>query len=154
MPERVPHFTLQISPQGPLLNAIVGVSEARQAALGEAKQAVPDVVGIRALIDTGARITCMDPSVLHPLELTSKGKIPVQTPSTEGKAVEADQYDVSIIIPAYANQAPLILNNLPVICLPLVASMGPNVQALIGRDILAQCILGYNGNAELFTLAY
>ena len=150
----MPHFTLQILPQGALVNALVGVSEARQAALVEAGQSVPDIVSIRALIDTGASGTCIDPSVLHPLNLTPKGKTPVQTPSTGGMAVEADQYDVSIIIPAFANQAPLILSNLPVICMPLIASMGPNVQALIGRDILAQCLLGYNGSAELFTLAY
>jgi hypothetical protein len=150
----VPHFTLQISPEGPLINAVIGVSEARKAALTEASQNIPNLVPIRALIDTGATSTCLDPSILHLLNLTPKGKIPVQTPTTGGIAVEADQYDVSIIIPAFANQTPLILSNLPVICMPLVASMGPNVQALIGRDILAQCVLGYNGSAELFTLAY
>lgn len=150
----MPHFTLQISPEGALIDVVIGVSEARRAALTEAGQNIPNLVPMRALIDTGATSTCIDPSILQLLNLTPKGKIPVHTPSTGGIAVEADQYDVCIIIPAFANQAPLILSNLPVICMPLIASMGPNVHALIGRDILAQCLLGYNGNAELFTLAY
>jgi hypothetical protein len=51
-----------------------------------------------------------------------------------------------------ATQAPLVVNNLPVICAELVLQQG--FHALVGRDILAQCLLEYNGATGLFTLAY
>jgi hypothetical protein len=50
----VPHFTLQISPGGPVLNAVVTVSQPKAAALQAAQQPIPTPVTIRALVDTGA----------------------------------------------------------------------------------------------------
>jgi hypothetical protein len=54
----MPFFSLQITAQGPMLAAFVGVSGARRAALIAAGQVVPDIVRIRALVDTGADGTC------------------------------------------------------------------------------------------------
>jgi hypothetical protein len=54
----------------------------------------------------------------------------------------ADQYDVSLIVPAAAvHQVPLYVNTLPVICAEILASQ--DFHALIGRDILAQCVLSH-----------
>lgn len=79
-----------------------------------------------------------------------------QYPSTGSQPHNADQYDVSLIVPGSGpTQAPLIVNNLPVICAELVLQQG--FHALVGRDILAQCLLEYNGATGLtglFTLAY
>lgn len=149
----MPHFTLQISPQGPLLNAMIGVSAARQIALSTAGQPTPSLVPIRALVDTGASASCADPSVLTSLNLTPTGSATVNTPSTGNRPVNADQYDISLIVPAAAaNQTPLVVSTLPVICAELLASQG--FHALIGRDILANCVFLYNGSLGLFTLAY
>ncbi len=79
----------------------------------------------------------------------------MNTPSTAGHPVIADQYDVSILVPAGTNQAPLFMANLPVICAELLSSQG--FHALIGRDILTQCVFLYNGGnggIGFFTLAY
>ena len=149
----MPYFTLQLSPQGPLLNAFIGVSEARRGALTAAGLPIPSAVHIRALIDTGASNTCADPSVLQTLGLTPTGVVTVNTPSTGSQPHNADQYDVSLIVPGSGpTHAPLIVNNLPVICAELVLQQG--FHALVGRDILAQCLLEYNGATGLFTLAY
>lgn len=68
------HFTLQIDPlRGPLLNAGVGVSEGREAALKAAGLPVPPIVVFRALVDTGASCTAIDPDILAPLGLSSTG---------------------------------------------------------------------------------
>jgi predicted aspartyl protease len=149
----LPHFTLQISPHGPILTAFIGVSVARQDALKAAGQTIPSHVQIQALVDTGASATCLDPSVLKTLNLTPTGSATVETPSTEGTPVIADQYDVSIVVPpAKPNQFPLIRNTLPVISVKLLSSFG--YHALIGRDILGECVLFYNGDNGWFTLAY
>ena len=131
----MPHFTLQISPQGALLDAWVSVSSARHAALTAIGQIIPNPVRIRALVDTGASATCIDHSVLQMLSLNPTGSATVVTPSTQGIPVIADQYDVGLIVPpAGPNQIPLIVSTLPVISAELLASQG--FHALIGREYL------------------
>jgi hypothetical protein len=149
----VPHFTRQIDPrQGPLVNALVGVSVARRAALMQANEAVPNMVTILALVDTGASCTCIDPGSLSSLGLTPKGSVPVNTPSTGDAPHMADAYDVSLIIPpATVGQTPLAFPNISVIASRLAVQ---GIQALIGRDILSQCYFTYNGTMGIFTVAY
>ena len=148
----MPHFTLQLSPQGPLLNAVISISKERTAALTAANQPIPNPVSIRALVDTGASTTCIDPSILQALSLTPTGNIKMVTPSTGKTPVDIDQYDVSIMIPAALNQIPFHLHTIPVACTDLVSSQG--FHALIGRDILSHCLLTYNGSMAVFTLAF
>lgn len=65
----------------------------------------------------------------------------------------AQQFDVGIAIPGSLPTHPaLIFNTVPVIASQLVAAQG--FQALIGRDILAHCLLNYNSLIGQFTLAY
>lgn len=149
----MPHFTLQLSPQGPLLTAYIGASQARHAALTSANMPIPNLVQIQALIDTGASCTCIDPSVLQSLNLSPTGVVTVNTPSTGTQPHVAQQYDVSIAIPgSLPTHIPLIVNNVPVVAAQLLVAQG--FQALIGRDILAQCLFTYNGEMDQFTLAY
>jgi len=136
-----------------MLTAFIGVSRERRSALTLAKMEIPQIVSIRALIDTGASVTCVDPSVMISLQLTPTGKIPIHTPSTKNDPVEHDQYDVSLFVPAVTDtQPPLVLHILPVVCAELLIPQG--FHALIGRDVLRQCLFSYNGSAGHFTLAY
>jgi hypothetical protein len=136
-----------------MLDAVIGVSRERRSALIFAKSEIPPVVSIRALIDTGASATCVDPSVMRSLKLTPTGTISILTPSTKNDPVEHDQYDISLVVPAAAQaQPPLILHALPIVCADLLVSQG--FHALIGRDVLRQCFFSYNGTAGHFTLAY
>jgi hypothetical protein len=148
----VPHFSLQIESGGPILQALVSVSQPRAAALVAAGQSVPLAVPIRALVDTGASCTCVDPSVLAGLSLTPTGKVSLTTPSTGATPHDADQYDVGLILPAAVGAPPLILRTVPVVSSSLLVAQG--FHALIGRDILDRCLFVYNGDARLFTLAF
>ena len=149
----MPHFTLQLSPQGPLLLAYIGVSAARHTALTAAGLPIPNPVPIQALIDTGASCSCVDPSVLNSLGLTPTGIVTVNTPSTGTRPHTAQQYDVSIAIPgASPSHIPLFASNVPVVAAQLLTAQG--FQALFGRDILADCLFTYNGSMGNFTLAY
>ncbi len=145
------HFTLQSSPNGPILNALVAVSQARATALTAAGREVPNAVPVFALVDTGASCTCVDPSVLENLRLTPTGNVSVNTPSTGATPHSADQYDVALIIPA-ANGPALVFQTIPVVSSDLFQAQG--FHALIGRDILNRCVLVYNGNMGQFTLAF
>lgn len=146
------HFTLQLNADGPILNAIVTVSEARASALRAAEQPIPTPVPIRALVDTGASCTCIDPSVLAALDLTPTGQVGLNTASSGQTPHSADQYDVGFVIPTGGGSSvPLFLRTIPVVETELLPQ---GFHALLGRDILAQCILIYNGDIGFFTLAF
>ena len=147
------HFTLQIGSEGPVLNALIGVSQARAEMLTKKNQPVPNAVPIRALVDTGASCTCIDPVVFAALGLTPTGSVAMFTPSTGATPHQADQYDVSLLIPPAApTDYPFILGTLQVTAASDLNVQG--IQALIGRDILTGCVLTYNGAMRLFTLAF
>jgi hypothetical protein len=152
----VPHFTLPLTPGGPIVNAHIGVSDARRAALVTAQQPIPPLIPIRALIDTGASCTCLDPSVVQRLGIPATGNVAVNTPSTGSTPHSANQYDVALIIPPSGpGQPPLVFGTIPVVAAELLAAQ--SIHALIGRDILSRCIFHYNGAAAqggFFTLAY
>jgi hypothetical protein len=139
---------------GALVDAFIGISLARVEAIKEAGQEAPKWVRIRALIDTGASITCVDPFILKDtLKLTPTGNTSIVSPTTGNQPVNVDQYDVGLFIPpAGEKETWLTIGNLPVVCSELLITAGFHV--LIGRDVLAQCLFSYNGSSGSFTLAY
>lgn len=149
----MPYITIQVSPQGLVCDAFVHVSKARREALLAAKQPVPPAQRIRALVDTGASCTCIDPSYATALGLTPKGaKVQIDTASTAGTPFEADQYDISLIIlNPDPNDYPLIRPTIPASGMELL-DLG--LDALIGRDVLSGCMLVYDGKNEQFSIVY
>jgi len=131
--------------------AFIGPSEERRKALTAAGQPLPPPVSIRALVDTGASNTCVDPTVLTDLGLSPTGRTTVLTAG--GAPEDRDQYDVWLAIPGSDRTAPpLLIPTIAVIATPLLDLQG--FHALIGRDILERCLLHYNGSLKTFTLAY
>jgi hypothetical protein len=135
-----------------MVNAALGVSEARRQALAAAGQPVPPIVPIRALLDTGASVPCVDPRVIAALGLAATGMTQMITPSTGAVPHNAPTYDASFAIPAAPNQAALFFATVAVVESDLLAAQG--FHALIGRNILSHCLFHYNGAMGLFTLAY
>jgi Aspartyl protease len=135
-----------------MVNAALGASDARRQALAAAGQPIPAFVTIRALLDTGASVTCVDPTVIATLGLSVTGMTQMITPSTGATPHNAPQYDASLAIPAAANQPPLIFPTVAIVASELLQAQG--FHALIGRNILSQCLFLYNGAMGLFTLAY
>lgn len=136
---------------GPIVTAVVAVSEARVKALAAANQTIPPPQTVQALLDTGASGTCIDPTVLQALSLQPTGSTQVLTPSSGPSGATKNQYDVGLLIPGGTNQPPLIKTTIPVIESDLKVQ---GIQALIGRDVLSECVLIYNGRAGFFTLAF
>jgi hypothetical protein len=145
----MPHLALQISAGGPLIDVLVGVSVPRQKALHAAKLPIPPPVQIRALIDTGASCTCIDPSVPQRLGLAPTGAAPLHTPSTGGQPHVANQYDVSLVL--LHQKLNLTLQTVPVAEAHLAIQ---GIQGLLGRDVLQNCLFLYDGQAGIFTLAF
>lgn len=113
---------------------------------------MPLVVPVLGLIDTGADMTCIDPTVLQPLNLDVRGYTSMITPSTGSVPVQVAQYDVSIILKlGNAVHDVRAFSTVPVVEADLAAQ---KIQALIGRDILNRCLFIYDGREEKFTLAF
>jgi hypothetical protein len=131
---------------------MVAVSEGRRSALAAANEPIPVHQVIRALVDTGASHTSIEPAVLAKLGLTPTGKIEIVTPSTGTGTHTADTYDIDFSMYGALTEPPLLLTNLRVSTAELYSRQG--IHALIGRDILSKCVLHYNGTLNQFTLAF
>jgi hypothetical protein len=146
----VPHITLQLSPDGPVVTIIIAVSQARRDALKASGQPMPTPQRIRGLIDTGASCSCVDASILQALNLQPTGTVPVHTPSTGPIPHPANQYDVSITL-HHPPQLSFSIPNIPVVDSDLSIQ---GIDALIGRDILENALLVYDGSTGIFTMAF
>jgi predicted aspartyl protease len=127
----------------------VGVSQPRQKALESAGQSVPAPVLIQGLIDTGASGTAIDPSIIQGLGLQQTGSMPIHTPSTGSVPHQVSTYDVCITIP-FAGVT-FTLGALQVFESSLSVQ---GIQALIGRDVLSNCLFVYDGRANIFSIAF
>ena len=61
----MPHLTLQVSANGPVVDLLIGVSKPLADVLQKNGKPIPQPIQIRGLIDTGASGTCIDLQVLH-----------------------------------------------------------------------------------------
>jgi predicted aspartyl protease len=147
----VPHFTLQFQAGGPLLQLFVGTSGPRQQALQQAGQTIPQPVLITALVDTGASTTAIDPSVVQALGLQPTGSMLILTPSTGSTPVQANTYDVALVIPLGASAMTFTIHALQIFESTLSVQ---GIKALIGRDVLSNCLLVYDGRSNFFSIAF
>lgn len=147
----MPHFTLTFTQGAPIIDMIIGVSGAKSQALIAAGQPLPPLQNVRALVDTGASCTCVDPMIFTALGLQPTGSAPMLTPSTGPIPIDADTYDVGLAIPNGPNNG-LIIHNMPVSASELFLAQGFHV--LLGRDVLSKCILTYNGAVGIFIFSY
>ena len=113
---------------------------------------VPELVHVRAVVDTGAALSGITPKAFQALGIESVGQIKLITPSTPiEQPHQCDRYFVGISIVAEGQSH--FLADLSVM---ETASWLPEegFEALIGRDILDRCFFQYIGQDRKFTLAF
>jgi predicted aspartyl protease len=111
---------------------------------------VPSPILANGRIDTGASCTCVDSEIIRQLGIQPTGVVEIVTPSTGNLPHQCNQYDLAIGVPLGGNNFHII-ESLPVI----EASFShQGHQALIGRDILSQGLLIYNGTENTLTIAF
>jgi hypothetical protein len=147
----MPLLTAAITTEGAFVSVLVGPSAPRVEALQAAGRQVPAPKAIRALLDTGASCTILDATVVQALGLVPTGVTAISTPSTGDMPHLCNQYDAAVEILLEPPHVHLASRTIPVIEAPL-AHLG--LQALLGRDILNQGILIYNGKSAQFSRAF
>jgi predicted aspartyl protease len=111
-------------------------------ALKKAGQKAPAPVTANAMIDTGATGSVINPAIVQQLGLQPVGAVNISTPSSA--SVPCYQYSVRLLFPnnlifeTIATEIPL---------------KGQQIQCLVGRDVLAHCVLVYTGYINQFTLS-
>ena len=136
----------QLRQRGPSLAVEISVPSDLAAALQANGRPIPPPFSGVGLIDTGASVTSVDESVLVALGLSPTSVVNVATPSAQ--AVQQPVYACVLAFPG--TPLPAIPFN------EVIASnlTGLGCSALIGRDILAACLLVYNGPEGVWTLAF
>src|SRR5487761_1724435 len=133
---------VQISPQlvllnrGPVLQITVGLAQSMAQPLLQQGITLPTPLSGLALIDTGASVTCIDEAAAQQLQLPVVGT--TQMVSASHANVQQNIYPVQIELVG-AN----ITIESPQTMAAALAAQG--LLMLIGRDVLANCTLFYNG---------
>lgn len=131
--------------RGPVFQVTLGVADIVAQQLIQQGQAVPEPIAGWALLDTGASSTCIDDAAAQKLNL------PV---IDQGKMSSAthEAFDVNIY-PALISftGTPIKVNALRVIGANLASQ---DLIALLGRDLLQNFTVFYNGAAGQITLSF
>src|SRR5690348_14131323 len=141
----MPTFNVPIGSDGVLLDVLVGLSAPDVQALRNAGRPVPAPLLARALVDTGANVSCIDPRLAAPL--TAAGIMPsrlvlANVPALGGVGTAAE-YVVTwqVVHPSGNARSNFVLRDHPVVEQAL-GHLG--YEALLGRDGLDQLLHIYN----------
>jgi hypothetical protein len=146
----MPHFTFPTDAQGMTLDVLVGLKQSQVRALRSAGRPIPAPIRLRAIIDTGADVSAVTPRALAPFGLTSVGSV---LTITAGGFGAADSYEVGLSVPPPTGvQVPNLVRPAWIV-IDLLASP-PGIDALIGMDLLSECLLILDGPGGRFTIAF
>ena len=130
---------------GPRVDVLLSLPEDLIEIYQKESREIPQPVAGHALIDTGASSTSIDESTVQSLGLFPVGEGIISSASHEQSA--AKKYNLNIFI----SQSNLTLNAYGAFGLPLRKQ---GIVALIGRDLLQNCIFLYNGPIGAYILTY
>jgi predicted aspartyl protease len=130
--------------RGPIVQVTVGLMSAMAQQLTQQGTPIPGLVTGLALIDTGASMTCIDAAAASKIGAPVIDRVHMH--SASHAATQANVYPVhfEILGAGIHIDAPRCVG-------AALASQG--LVMLIGRDMLANCTLFYNGPSGSFTLS-
>lgn len=128
---------------GILLAVEVSLHPALEVAFQKGGKPIPPPAVGKALLDTGCTFTCVDAAVLTELGIPTMGEVNI---GTAGGAKTFGQFPATISFPG----SPLPTIRSVVVGADLAAQ---GLMCLIGRDLLQNFIVVYNGPGGLITIA-
>ena len=144
----MPLLTGQLTADGPVIDVLLALTPADAGKLRSAGQPVPAPLTVRALLDSGASDSCIDTRCVQTLALAPKGTRTFYTPSLAGPQT-LTEYEVSLTL--LHPQASYTFYSLPV----AAAVLSPQgIEALLGRNVLKQCLFVYDGHGGTWSLGF
>lgn len=130
---------------GPVLMVQISVHPTHEKKIIEDEGEPPTPIDGLGLVDTGASSTCVDESILNQLNIPTIASSDVWTPHGSGPQ---NIYPCQISFPGT-----------PLPDIPFNRVLGSNLEgfgaiALIGRDVLSQCLLVFNGVEGNWTISF
>jgi hypothetical protein len=148
----MPRLSGLLEPEGALVAVAVGLSRSEVQRLRNAARPIPAPVSLRALLDTGAECSCVDPQAVATLALPLANIGLANIPAVGGLTPTAEyEASLTIVHPATDPRLNLVIGGILLAEVPL-APLGYEV--LIGRDVLERCRFLYNGPGGRFRLTY
>lgn len=144
----MPSFSQQIANLpgvGPVVEVLISPPRVLVDSLKAKGRPAATPVKVMAMIDTGATMSVVTPSVIKGLGLQPISVGQMSTPSTV-QSVSANIYNVAVAFPNG-----VMVDGINVIEAPLG---GQPIQCLIGRDVLRHGVLVYIGYLGQFTLSF
>lgn len=136
---------------GPILAIEIHVPTAIAQQLSAANKPIPAPATGYALVDTGATLTCVHEPILKALGLNPVGPI---TSGTAAGMVQQNAYAAQIRIPSNGYVADLAPVGGVDLSGQVVQMQGnPPLIALLGRNLLMQGVLVYNGSAGVWSFS-
>lgn len=147
----MPHLTLPRGPDGFVVEVLIGLDGATTTSLHAAAQPIPPPLRLRGVLDTGTDKTSVAARVPQHFGLVSLGS--AFTHTAAGQQTTAF-YQVSLTISGPAGVAgPMLV--LPTLTVTELGSTLPNnIEALIGADVLSDCLFISDGPGRQFILAF
>ncbi len=147
----MPILRREIGWEGALAEVVVRVGSARRRVLHRNQMTIPSPVVIKAQIDTGSNYSGLDLRVFQALELFGEVDIePVFTASTDEVPHPAPVYVVSLTL--LGAEGDRSFGDMRVLAHRF--SDHEEARGIIGRELLDQCLLTYDGPGKRFTLAF
>jgi hypothetical protein len=146
----MPQLSFSMPSGEPRLSVLIGLNAQDSTKLIAAGRPVPNPVWAIGLIDTGTNVTCIAGNILHKLGISSFGQTSTHTAS--GPA-SVKLFEVSLSIPPASNLPSPMLTQGNLIVMELTDPI-PDVEVLIGLDILLDCRLVLDGPGRQFTLDF
>jgi hypothetical protein len=145
----MPHMTFALSSDGMIVPAEIALSAPEAQSTLLKGQQVPTPIRLRALIDTGADRTSV---ALHVFQQLGLAPLIPGFLHTAGGSFQVDLYRTSLTIfgPDGAAGPLLFLSDL----LAAELTVPLAFDALIGLDVLSECLLIMDGPGQRFTLAF
>jgi len=146
----MPIMTFPTSPDGLAVEVLLGLNDADRAVRQAAGLPVPLMVYARGLLDTACDATAVSPRLIQHLGPSLQGRT---STVTAGTSVIVNRFRLSVLIPGPTGVMGVTLVNPDVVVTELAQPL-PNVEVLVGLDILRECLLIADWPGHRFTLAF